>query len=401
MNFQTVGLRSDQPLRQLDRLSITQVLPAVRLAGDAPLGERTARLRRISKPERLTWVDQVRWVAVLLVIVGHFLGLYRERSALADVLSNFIYLFHMPVLVLLAGWAARDGRPSAGGLGRIAEQLLAPLIIFQVLITALEGRQVDQVLGFNLTEPAFGLWFLVALTGWRLLQPWFLGCRWPALAAAVLALFIGINSEFSDFLALSRLWFFFPFFLAGPWLIERICLWRRQVLARVGAATVLTLAFLSILSRHPEFDRRVFLGAFGYDSLSQGVASGMGHRISAWIIGFILAICFCLVVPGRPGTPTRIGQKVARAGRHTLYPYLLHLPLTIALRPLAHIGPPNLGAALFFVLALLVAFVLSSPLLQVLCHPLVEPGRLLRRLASGLARPGPAATRSSAPRTNH
>ena len=51
---------------------------------------------------RQTWIDQTRWCAIVLVVVGHAVGLLRSTSDLAVVVSNFVYMFHIPVLVLLA-----------------------------------------------------------------------------------------------------------------------------------------------------------------------------------------------------------------------------------------------------------------------------------------------------------
>src|SRR3954471_17203112 len=157
---------------------------------------------------RQTWVDQARWVAIALVLVGHFVGLLRVRSELARGISDFVYVFHIPALVLLAGWGARRIKASGDGLVKIFWQLLVPYVIFQLIAFAanrvLEGSHPS----WAFVNQTFGLWFLVALAAWRLLAPWFHGLRWPVAAALAVALLAGLSPRIGEFLSLSRICFF-------------------------------------------------------------------------------------------------------------------------------------------------------------------------------------------------
>ncbi|MGL5829924.1 MAG: acyltransferase family protein, partial [Angustibacter sp.] len=369
-----------------DRLSVTQVIPPVILPEDPPaheprlsaMGERTARLRQKSRAPRLSWVDQVRWSAVALVVIGHFLGGLRGRSAIATTVSDFIYLFHMPVLVILAGWAARDARPGAPALTKMAWGMLAPFAIFQVLLLSLTAWQGGQDMDLRFTTPTYGLWFLVTLVGWRILQPWFNGFRWPVLIALGIALLIGASPNFDGFLSLARLFFFLPFFLAGPWLVENFSRWRENSYARVGSGVILALAFCAIVSRYPDFDRTIFLGRNGYSDLGQGTLEGTGQRCLAWAVSLILAASFCLAIPGRTGCPSPIGKKVASAGAQTMYPYLLHLPIVLLLRPLLSHGPSEVVAVAMILLGLGGCILLSSRPVRRITVALVEPVHILR-----------------------
>jgi len=50
---------------------------------------------------------------------------------------------------------------------------------------------------------------------WKLILSLFMQLRFPILTAICLSVAVGYCNEVGDFLALSRMFFFFPFFLAG------------------------------------------------------------------------------------------------------------------------------------------------------------------------------------------
>ena len=102
---------------------------------------------------------------------------------------------------------------------------------------------------------------------------------------------------------------------------------------------------------------------------------GVVFRLGALAISTVLAVGLMLAVPGRPGAPTRAGRWFAEAGKHTMFPYLIHLPL---LTVLTWTGWPGRGAptatAVAAVLAAVVAAaVLVTPPVRFLAGPFVEP----------------------------
>ncbi len=324
---------------------------------------------------RQTWVDQVRWVAIALVLAGHFVGLVRGRSDLARGISDFLYVFHIPALVLLAGWGARRLRASGPGLTRILWQLLVPYVAFQLIAFAanrvLEGSHPS----WSFTSQTFGLWFLVALAGWRLLGPWFHGLRAPVAAALAVALLAGLSPHIGGLLSLSRIAFFLPLFVAGPWLVDRVSTWRHLPRARLYGALVLLAGALWVGLQEPAFDRTIFFGRDSYHALHQGVLHGVVYRTGALAISAVLAVGLMLVVPGRPGAPTRAGRWFAEAGRHTMFPYLIHLPLLTVLgwTGWPRLGPPTVTAVVAVVAAVVAAAVLVTPPVRLLAGPFVEP----------------------------
>lgn len=340
-------------------------------------GQRPTRLR-------VRWIDQARWLAIVLVVSGHLAGLVRSRSELARIYSDFVYTFHIPVLVLLAGWGARRAKADARGLTKIFWQLLVPYAIFQNIAFGVSYLLKKDDPTWSFGNQTYGLWFLVALAGWRLLAPWFRGFRHPASLALAVALVAGLSPEVGGFLSLSRLFYFLPLFVAGPWIVDRVGRWRRDRRRRALAGAVLFSGAGWVTVSGPLFDRGIFLGVNGYASLHQGVLEGMAHRAGAIAMSTVLALAFCVALPGQPGARTTLGTVVARAGRHTMYPYLFHLPLLTVLvwTGWADTGPPLATTIAAIALGLVVSILMVSRPLRTLTGPFVEPRSVLGDLTS-------------------
>lgn len=325
--------------------------------------------------DRQTWIDQARWAAIVLVVVGHAVGPERSESGLALVVSNFIYMFHIPVLVLLAGWGARRSEADGRTLGRIFWQLLVPYAIFQLLAFLVNYFVDGSRPSWSFTNQTFGLWFLVALAGWRLLAPWFRGLPFAVPIAIVLSLVAGLSPAIDGWLSLSRIMVFLPLFLAGPWIVDSVSRWRRQRRMRMAGVAILAAGGAVTLALGKDFWRPPFLGRTGYADLGVGDVEGMLWRLLVLVIGAVMAAAFMLALPGRPGEPNRIGSWTAGAGRHTMYPYLLHLPLltVVSALPLLQ-SDGGTGRTLLFIgaAALFCILTVSRPVV-LLTRLLVDP----------------------------
>lgn len=330
---------------------------------------------------RQTWIDQARWVAIVLVVIGHSVGQMRSESGLAILISNFVYTFHIPVFVILAGWGARRVEANGKNLGKMWWQLLLPYLIFQIIAFALNWIIDGKTPSWSFTNQTFGLWFLIALAGWRISGPWFRGLRWAVPLSVALALLAGTSPTIGSWLSISRILFFLPLFLSGPWLVDQITIWRTRPAARwiAGAYLLIFVAIVSLLGRN--FWRTPFFGKSSYEELEQGNLGGMAIRLAVLAIATVTATTFLLVLPGRPSAPSRLGQWIASAGQHTMYPYLLHLQVLtlVGATHLKAMGQPTVTTALFILGAITVCIFADLKPVRFILSPLVEPKTLLRK----------------------
>lgn len=92
-----------------------------------------------SQAPRLLWLDAVRGAGIILVVAGHSFNDPWIRSP--------IFLFHMPLFFLLAGYTMKP-EPVAAMFGKRVRTLLVPYVSFFVLVTL-----IDVGLGMALHGP--------------------------------------------------------------------------------------------------------------------------------------------------------------------------------------------------------------------------------------------------------
>ncbi len=149
---------------------------------------------------RKHWIDNLRWVTVLSVLLYHVIyffnnkgvfggiggfGLYPEVPQYQDVVMYILYPWFMPLLFLLAGVSARyalESRPAGQWFRSRTRKLLVPatigLLVFQWMTGYFNTAVTAFVQGKDLTAgvPAVGKYFLWAVSGTGPL--WFIQDLW-------------------------------------------------------------------------------------------------------------------------------------------------------------------------------------------------------------------------------
>ena len=103
--------------------------------------ENTMEGQNVIKNERIQWIDIGRGIGILLVILGHAVsGPVREVSGGAELIYNFIYFFHMGLLMYLSGYMYKknEERYLKKGIKKVIgnkfKQLMIPYIVYSFLV---------------------------------------------------------------------------------------------------------------------------------------------------------------------------------------------------------------------------------------------------------------------------
>ncbi len=132
---------------------------------------------------RLLWLDALKGIGILLVVIGHVWTRGEVRDA--------IYIFHMPLFFLAAGYTARV-EPVRAALARGLPALMLPWAVFSLLLLALdfavEGARGVRPIFPDMAAGVIGIvWHTEALRGPFTIL-WFVPCLflarllWSALA---------------------------------------------------------------------------------------------------------------------------------------------------------------------------------------------------------------------------
>jgi len=324
--------------------------------------------------------DNARFLIIALVVVGHGVQRQSYDSDLAYGIYLVIYSFHMPLMLLLAGWFSREVL-DGDRLKRIVGDLVVPYVIFQTIWSVLQWL-VSGNRPFDYAQPKWTLWFLVALAIMRmllpilaLLRPWI---RWSLVIAVALACgwWPGVDSTF----ALARTLGMMPFFLLG-WQLAQTGAADRWLSAPARAVTgiriaagallalVLTVAVVGADALREFGLHRWFFLDDGYRALGVDEAWAPALRLALMGITLIMSVAVMAIVPRRQTWFTPFGQA-------TMYVYLLHTFVLWPLREsgiLRGVGSEPQWVVLVVVGAVLVAVLLSTKPVQTVFRPLIQP----------------------------
>lgn len=266
-----------------------------------------------------TYMMNVKFILIALVVTANMLEPVVSRSTTAYTLYEAIYLFHIPVFVLVMGYLARESRSSHGDchsfrhLAVIAYQY----ILFQSLYTLADAYffHADGII-HSFFMPYSLLWFLCSHFCWKLLLPLFLKLRYPLAASVLLGAAVGYIPWEGGWLSLSRTFVFFPFFLAG-YRVKRWGSW--QPAAHYWRPAAIGCAVIIIAALHAGFrpDTGWLYGSQTFAELGQHNWYAGIYRLGIYALEAAAAVCFLACVPWRSSAMTVWGKR-------TLFVFLLH-----------------------------------------------------------------------------
>lgn len=114
---------------------------------------------------RLQWIDSLRGLLILLVILGHSIQFAPGMDCEHDHLWNLISSFHVPTFMFLSGYlnyrSVQVGRFSYAK--RRFQQLFIPCIIWTIIASVLAFPDCINKFKQIIMYPDYGFWFLWAL----------------------------------------------------------------------------------------------------------------------------------------------------------------------------------------------------------------------------------------------
>jgi len=325
-----------------------------------------------SKPpeanDRDAFFDNAKFFAILLVVVGHSIEPLRDHLRVAAAGYLWIYIFHMPAFIVIAGFFTKNFEAAPRKIQRLVSGVVVPYLIFEVVYTAqLFWTQPNDPPNWSLLAPAYLDWFLASLFMWRLTSPIWRYIRWPLALATGVSLLAGLT-EFGKTLGMTRTLQLLPFFVLGMVLrrehfefLHRP--WVRAVAVAILAVTALTVLFFLYKASAEWVYWRKTLSDRGVDPV-YGTAVRAGMLVGTTVI----TASFLALIPRKRYWFTSLG-----AG--TIYAYLLH---GLVVRTVKHLGLYHhlhsyLGLAITIVAAVGLALLLMSGPVRWLTRWAVEP----------------------------
>ncbi|MFI7441296.1 acyltransferase family protein [Nonomuraea indica] len=271
--------------------------------------------------KRDPYLDNVKFALIALVVIGHSLvpTLDADSSRAAYI---FIYVFHMPLFVLISGYLSRNFWNSNAKTNKLVDTFVVPYVIVEVGYAALRFA-LGQKWSLTIIDPAWLNWYLLALLFWRLSTPVWKRMKHPVPVAIAIYLFAGFSQISGDF-SMDRFFGLLPFFVIGLVMQpEHFEMLDRRWIKIVSVVTVLAAAAVAVLIA-PRAKLAPFYFKNSYQDMDLSWYMGIGLRTGLLVCS--LALCFA-VLALVPRTETWYSDL----GTRTLYCYLLHgVPVLIA-----------------------------------------------------------------------
>ena len=164
--------------------------------------------------KRIAYWDTIQGFLIFLVVMTHYLFAYRG----IDPVKSFIELnlsFHMPVFVFVTGYFSKSER--ARGKEALIK-LICAYLIFNFALMLFDFPRTRST--FRLTTPYYTYWYILAMIAWRIMAERLSKIRFIMFFCVVVALLTGFIESINNTFALSRIFAFAPYFMAG-FLFER------------------------------------------------------------------------------------------------------------------------------------------------------------------------------------
>lgn len=301
---------------------------------------------------RIYYFDNLKFILIFLVVLGHFLDPLTGKSNYAKGLWLFIYFFHMPLFIFVSGYFAKNSIKKKN-----KEKVFIFLILYVILsflLFCVSKFICNENVKLSILKVKSIPWYLLAMAVWYSLSMAFQNANKKSLLiiTIALALIIGYDKEFGDYMAISRIIVFYPFFLLGM-MAEKEKLDRYVINNKFKLLLSILLIIIAILFVL-FVDKLYFLKPLttarnSYFSLSDNIENyGILFRGLWYIISCLISIIVMMAVPRGKAFFSKFGER-------TLAVYFWH---AIVVKIVMHYNI-NWGVKEYIVLSLIVTFILS------------------------------------------
>ena len=294
------------------------------------------------KQERIPWLDELRGIAMFLVIAGHIITLCVDGGC-DSWICGAIYHVHIPLFLFISGLLAKDRNLDKKFWTDIIKRFVIPYVIWNTAVTLWYlgiKKNVNGGILFTLHHIIDDRWmwfiptFLSVYIGWQLLKPL---TEWKRTIVGVIGIyaFQGLSITF---------WCFVWYGLAAS---------VRTLLPRMGLKTkLLCLTIVVICFPFVNFKDSYIM----FLMHSQYISSVDWNAI---FMQFFIGIPFCLLlITSKPINVQLGGAFLQQVGHYTLPMYMLQTLLVEAALPrILHLKEGYLSYCIVFVVAVCMTYI--------------------------------------------
>ncbi len=308
-------------------------------------------------PKRIYYIDNLKFMTITAVVMGHFLGLALDNSNVFKAIYIFIYSFSMPMFIFISGLFHKNENIKNTCMYYIGLGFASKIIYF---ISQFIGNP-DRQMSFGLLSGTDLPWFMFSLAAFKLLTYFFskYDLRYILIFSIILSCFTGYDTSIGGELYLSRITAFYPFYLLGYILknekLERIRAYKKPVFQVIGLLILICYAVICYKTDIIEMTV-LFKANAPFPEPFNFRIYGVFWRLLCYVLSGLQCFAFLMI------TPDVNIPFITNAGKRTLNVYMWHMTFVyIALyyTPLIDFTAELWGKLLMLAVSIAVSVILS------------------------------------------
>ena len=238
---------------------------------------------------------------MFLVVLGHLLEITTDKREL----YKLIYIFHMPLFIILAGFTFKNYIKNKD-YKKIFCKTIIPLIIFQIFYTALEGTWTFKRM---VLLPHTPLWFLLSLFFWCLITIFIQknNIKKQFIYTFILTILIGFIAKNTYYFSYYRTINFLPFFLIGFHFdfkyFDNILKYKKIIIF------ITILLTSTLIFNLMNFEIRLMFGSRNYSNIYQNNYIGAFKRALLMFYSIIYSLFFLVSIPNKKNFFSKYGAN--------------------------------------------------------------------------------------------
>ncbi len=292
---------------------------------------------------------------IFFVVFGHLIEPITNTNEVTKTIYMFIYSFHMPIFIILAG-ALTKLDISEKRISKTIGTLMVPFLVFTILYEAFNIISTGSISHYTLNwQPYWILWFLFSLFVWKLTLPIILQFKFPLSISIVISLYAGYIGDVGYFLGVSRTLYFFPFFIVG-YKLGPALLSNKYLTAIPKSLYFAIICFnAAVFWLFNDWPQQWLYGSMSYEKLSSVEWYSFVIRTMFYSISFISSIAILMIMSNKKSV-------LSTRGKNSLFVYVWHV---FFIKTAVYFGLIKLlsdVSSLFvlFISAMIITFLLSS-----------------------------------------
>lgn len=340
-----------------------------------------SRANTLSK-ERIYVFDNIKFLAILLVVIGHAIDFLARESGnwLEKSLFLTIYSVHMPLFIFISGLFVKPMDKSTKFPKQKVISFILIGIVLRIMISLfrlLLGMKISYAVIDMYDSFAWFMWAMAVFTAllWLFRE---YNTKMILLLSVLVGCMAGYDKFLGDEFALMRIVVFFPVFVAGYMITPEtlVKLFSKTWLKIVSAFIIAGFIALFFLNHdiYP-YLRSMFTGRNAFTSLGDYYNYGCIVRLGSYVISGVFGFAVMCLVPNR-----NLGF-ISKTGTKTLQIYFWHkFFLTLIERfsvydRIESVTGGTIATTLYLLIAVAITFICALPLFSFPTKQLLSFGK--------------------------